>query len=54
LRGEVIVRNVRKVLVVLGVYLLFASFLVIASERIERLDQDGSFENVGVAIKFGE
>ena len=47
-------KSVKKVLVILGVYLLFASFLVVASERIERLDKEGGFENVGVAIKFGE
>jgi hypothetical protein len=43
---------VKKGLIFIMVYLVVTLYLFVASERIERLDNDGCIEKVGVEIKL--
>ena len=44
---------IKKGIVVLGIYAIFTGYLFMASDRIERLEQDAT-EKVNVSIKFSE
>ncbi len=44
---------IKKGIIVLGIYFVFTAYLFMASDRIERLEQD-DIEKVNVAIKFSE
>ena len=45
---------VKKGLILLGIYMVFTAYLFLASERIERLDQEDDSEIVNVSIIYGE
>ena len=41
-------------LVILSIYLLFGLYLIMASERIERLDNETDTEYVNVSLKYNK
>ena len=43
-----------KGLVILGIYGIFTAYLLFASDRIERLDNNDDTEKVNVSLKFSE
>jgi hypothetical protein len=45
---------IKKGIIIAGIYLVFAAYLCMASDRIERLDKSDNTEKVNVAIKFSE
>ncbi len=45
---------IKKGLIVLGVYIIFTFYLFVASERIERLEQNNGIEKTGVMINISE
>ena len=45
---------VKKGLVILGIYGIFTAYLLVASNRIERLDNNETDEKVNVSLKFSE
>lgn len=48
-------RNIiKKGIIIIGIYLVFAAYILMASNRIERLDKDDSTEMVNVSLKFSE
>ncbi len=44
---------IKKGIIVVGIYTIFTAYLFMASDRIERLEQDDE-EKVNVSIKFSE
>ncbi|MBQ9019222.1 MAG: hypothetical protein IJ097_02785 [Bacilli bacterium] len=44
---------IKKGIIIVGIYAIFAAYLFMASDRIERLEQDET-EKVNVSIKFSE
>ena len=45
---------IKKGIIIIGIYLVFAAYILMASDRIERLDKNDSTENVNVSLKFSE
>ena len=45
---------IKKGIIIVGIYLVFAAYILMASDRIERLDKNSSTENVNVSLKFSE
>ena len=45
---------IKKGIIVIGIYAVFAAYLLMASTRIERLDKTDSNEKVNVSLKFSE
>lgn len=45
---------IKKGIIIIGIYLVFAAYILMASNRIERLDKDDSTEMVNVSLKFSE
>lgn len=45
---------IRKGIIILGVYVLFMTYLLVASERIERLENNNKTEKTSVAINIFE
>ena len=45
---------IKKGLVILGIYGIFTAYLLFASNRIERLDNNDTEEKVNVSLKFSE
>ncbi len=45
---------IKKGIIIVGIYLLFAAYILMASNRIERLDKDENLEKVNVSLKFSE
>ena len=43
----------KKGIIIVGIYLMFTAYILMASNRIERLDNDKT-EKVNVSIKFSE
>ena len=56
MKGEVIMKNIlRKGAIIISIYLIFTVYLLCASERFERLEEnDESLEKVNVTIKYSE
>ena len=44
----------KKGLVILGIYSIFTAYLLFASDRIERLDENDELEKVNVSLKFSD
>ena len=44
----------KKGLIIVGIYAIFTAYLFMASDRIERLEENDSNEKVNVSIKFSE
>lgn len=44
----------KKGLIIAGIYAIFTAYLFMASDRIERLEENDSTEKVNVSIKFSE
>lgn len=44
----------KKGLIILGVYIIFIFYLFVASNRIERLDEENNLEKKGVVINIFE
>ena len=47
-------KMIKKGLILLLIYGVFTAYLFLASERIERLDQEDDSEKVNVSIIYGE
>ena len=45
---------IKKGIIIVGIYLLFAAYILMASNRIERLDKNDDLEKVNVSLKFSE
>lgn len=45
---------IKKGIIIVGIYLLFAAYILMASDRIERLDKNDNTEKVNVSLKFSE
>lgn len=45
---------IKKGIIIIGIYLIFAMYLFMASNRIERLDKNDSTETINVSLKFSE
>ena len=45
---------IKKGIIVVGIYLIFATYILMASDRIERLDKNDGTEKVNVSLKFSE
>lgn len=43
----------KKGIIIVGIYLVFAAYILMASDRIERLDKNET-EKVNVSLKFSE
>ena len=41
-------------LIIVGIYVVFTAYLFVASDRIERLDNNDDTEKVNVTIKYSE
>lgn len=44
----------KKGLIIVGIYAIFTAYLFLASNRIERLDNNDDTEKVNVTIKYSE
>ena len=44
----------RKGLIIVSIYAIFTAYLFVASNRIERLDNNDDTEKVNVTIKYSE
>ena len=44
----------KKGLIIVGIYAIFSAYLFLASNRIERLDNNDDTEKVNVTIKYSE
>ncbi len=45
---------IKKGIIVVGIYLIFAAYILMASNRIERLDNNDNTEKVNVSLKFSD
>jgi len=45
---------IKKGIIIVGIYAIFAAYLLMASNRIERLDKNDDLEKVNVSLKFSE
>ena len=45
---------IKKGIIIVGIYLVFAAYILMASNRIERLDKNDSIEKVNVSLNFSE
>ena len=45
---------IKKGIIVVGIYLIFTAYILMASDRIERLDRKDSNELINVSLKFSE
>ena len=45
---------IKKGIIIVGIYAIFAAYLLMASDRIERLDKNDDLEKVNVSLKFSE
>lgn len=45
---------IKKGIVIAGIYLVFTAYILMASNRIERLDKNDSTEKVNVSLKFSD
>ena len=45
---------IKKGIIIIGIYAIFTAYLLMASNRIERLDKDENLEKVNVSLKFSE
>lgn len=45
---------IMKGIIIIGIYLIFGAYVLMASNRIERLDKNESSEKVNVSLKFSE
>ena len=43
---------IKKGIIIVGIYAVFAAYLLMASNRIERLDKSDNLEKVNVSLKF--
>ena len=45
---------IKKGIIIVGIYAIFAAYILMASNRIERLDKNDDLEKVNVSLKFSE
>ena len=45
---------IKKGIIIVGIYAIFAAYILMASNRIERLDENDDLEKVNVSLKFSE
>lgn len=45
---------IKKGIIIIGIYAIFTAYLLMASDRIERLEKNDSNELVNVSLKFSE
>lgn len=45
---------IKKGIIIIGIYAIFTAYLLMASDRIERLEKNDSSELVNVSLKFSE
>ncbi len=45
---------IKKGIIIVGIYLVFAAYILMASDRIERLDKKDTTEKVNVSLKFSD
>jgi len=45
---------IKKGIIIIGIYAIFTAYLLMASDRIERLDKNDNTETVNVSLKFSE
>ena len=45
---------IKKGIIIVGIYTVFAAYILMASDRIERLDKNDNLEKVNVSLKFSE
>lgn len=45
---------IKKGIIIVGIYAVFAAYLLMASNRIERLDKSDNLEKVNVSLKFSD
>ena len=45
---------IKKGIIIVGIYLVFAAYVLMASDRIERLDNNDNTEKVNVSLKFSD
>lgn len=45
---------IKKGIIIVGIYLLFAAYILMAADRIERLDKNDDTEKVNISLKFSE
>ena len=45
---------IKKGIIIVGIYLVFAAYILMVSNRIERLDKSDNIEKVNVSLKFSE
>ena len=45
---------IKKGIIIVGIYLVFAAYVLMASDRIERLDKNDNNEKVNVSLKFSD
>ena len=45
---------IKKGIIIIGIYAIFTAYLLMASDRIERLEKNDNLEKVNVSLKFSE
>ena len=45
---------IKKGIIIVGIYAIFAAYILMASNRIERLDKNDDLEKINVSLKFSE
>ena len=45
---------IKKGIIIVGIYMVFAAYLFMVSDRIERLDKNDNTKTVNVSLKFSE
>ena len=55
MKGEIKMKKMlKRGLIIIGIYAIFTAYLFLASNRIERLDNNDNTEKVNVTIKYSE